>query len=167
MKQIFVALWIFLCCSSCGISKQQATINRDYSLGFLKTDSLFSRTKQTNIEDLIHRGVLKANIYIRTFSSPDSLGVQHLLTETGIDLSMSGETKERRESSENNTSGGGSLNTGYKSGNETVEETKDIDRRPFRIPGWVWWTAGAIGAGVLVFKAKDWVKKLIRCLFKC
>ncbi|MDR0713878.1 MAG: hypothetical protein LBF89_06435 [Bacteroidales bacterium] len=100
----------------------------------------------------------REGINIRTFSLPDSLGIQYLLSETNIDLSMNDETKGHQETTEDSTSGSGSLNAGYESADETVEEVKEIDRRPFRIPVWVWWVAGAIGAGFIVFKAKDWLK---------
>jgi hypothetical protein len=124
-------------------------------------DSLFSHIKKTSIEDLVRRGELKAHINIRTFSPPDSLGVQYAINETNIYLSMNNETKGHQETTEDNTSGGVSLNVGEESEKKTTEEIKDIDRRPFRIPGWVWWVAGLIGAGFIVFKVKDWIKRFV------
>ena len=159
MKRIACIL-ILPCCLSCGTARQQATVESDYSSSFLKIDSIFSQTRLLNMEDVSRRGELSAHINIRTFSSPDSLGAQYVVSETNIDLVANEETQLHQERAEDHASGGGSLNAGQESGSSAAEETKDMDRRPFRIPAWVWWVAGVIGAGCVVFKAKDWFKKV-------
>jgi hypothetical protein len=99
-----------LCCCSCGITKQHTTTDKEYSSSLLKMDSSFSHTSLTSVGDLMHHGELAAHINIRTFSLPDSLGIQYLLSETNIDLSMNDETKGHQETAEDSTSGSRSIN---------------------------------------------------------
>ncbi|MDR1557293.1 MAG: hypothetical protein LBS88_09745 [Tannerellaceae bacterium] len=157
-----VIIWISLClCSSCGTLKQHTTASEEYSSSLQRMDSLVFETRETGVVDMIRRGELKAHINIRTFSAPDSTGQQYLLSETDIKLSMSDEAEEHEEAAKNGVLTAGSLQTDAKSASKTAEETKDIDRRPFRIPGWVWWVAGLIGVGFIVFKVKDWIKRFV------